>query len=138
MEKGTYRFVLVPTFFLIAWLYGEAGVCGVFPPNTSGWAFGNFSLYWSSLSPPFPQEEVANWLRKGAGALTTGSETLPDTSPTTSKPQIPVVANLKIPTCHGPLQLPANVTSTTPRTCGGAFTACMTTSASNYALPVIV
>lgn len=21
MEKGTYRFVLVPTFFLIAWLY---------------------------------------------------------------------------------------------------------------------
>ena len=63
---------------------------------------------------------------------------LPDTSPMTSKPQIPVIANLQIPTCHGPLQLPTNVTSTTPRTWGGAFTACMATSASNYALPFIV
>lgn len=127
-------------------------VCSVFPPTTSGWASGNFtltcgrcpqvdkgfSLYRSSLSPPFPHEEVASWLRKGAGTLTTGSETLPDTSPMTSKPQIPVIANLQIPTCHGPLQLPTNVTSTTPRTWGGAFTACMATSASNYALPFIV
>ena len=110
----------------------------MFPPNTSGWAFGNFSLYWSSLSPPFSHKEVANWLRKGAGTLTTGSETLPDTSPMTSRPPIPVVANLQIPACRGPLQPPANVTSTTPRACGGAFTACMATSASNYALPFIV
>lgn len=121
----------------------------MFPLTTSGGAFGNFtltcpqvdkgfSLYQSSLSPSFPHEEVASWLTKGAGTLTTGSETLPDTSPTTSKPQIPIGANLQIPICHGPLELPANVTSNTPRTCGGDFTACMATSAPNYALPSIV
>lgn len=138
MEKGTYRFELVLNFLLIAWL---SAVCFRPPPVDGPLATSldkGFSLYRSSLSPPFPHEEVASWLRKGAGTLTTGSETLSDTSPMTSKPQIPVIANLQIPTCHGPLQLPTNVTSTTPRTWGGAFTACMATSASNYALPFIV